>query len=158
MGFRPAAITLDVREQGWAAALPVPPGWAVGLAAARATLRVLCAEPCAEPCRHLLSVYKLLAASSPHCCAPTHGLSQLFPNQMAVCIPEQSAPALMVALQCPGSPFVATSPHFAIPLLTPAALLLSRCLLKMVKGNVVVPEDILSFCCNGLQVPRVLCQ
>ncbi|XP_072198872.1 acyl-coenzyme A thioesterase 11 isoform X1 [Excalfactoria chinensis] len=26
-----------------------------------------------------------------------------------------------------------------------------RCLLKMVKGNIVVPEDILSFCCNGLQ-------
>ncbi|XP_063022228.1 acyl-coenzyme A thioesterase 11 isoform X2 [Melospiza melodia melodia] len=26
-----------------------------------------------------------------------------------------------------------------------------RCLLKMVKGNVIVPEDILSFCCNGLQ-------
>ncbi|NXT89211.1 ACO11 thioesterase, partial [Anhinga rufa] len=32
-----------------------------------------------------------------------------------------------------------------------ATLLLSRCLLKMVKGNIVVPEDILSFCCNGLQ-------
>ncbi|XP_021261210.1 acyl-coenzyme A thioesterase 11 isoform X1 [Numida meleagris] len=26
-----------------------------------------------------------------------------------------------------------------------------RCLLKMVKGNSVVPEDILSFCCNDLQ-------
>ncbi|KAF4797218.1 Acyl-coenzyme A thioesterase 11 [Turdus rufiventris] len=26
-----------------------------------------------------------------------------------------------------------------------------RCLLKMVKGNIIVPEDILSFCCNGLQ-------
>ncbi|XP_061860005.1 acyl-coenzyme A thioesterase 11 isoform X3 [Colius striatus] len=26
-----------------------------------------------------------------------------------------------------------------------------RCLLKMVKGNIVVTEDILSFCCNGLQ-------
>ncbi|KAK4820442.1 hypothetical protein QYF61_026627 [Mycteria americana] len=26
-----------------------------------------------------------------------------------------------------------------------------RCLLKMVKGNIVVPEEILSFCCNGLQ-------
>ncbi|XP_058698340.1 acyl-coenzyme A thioesterase 11 isoform X2 [Poecile atricapillus] len=25
------------------------------------------------------------------------------------------------------------------------------CLLKMVKGNIIVPEDILSFCCNGLQ-------
>ncbi|NXC83926.1 ACO11 thioesterase, partial [Cercotrichas coryphoeus] len=32
-----------------------------------------------------------------------------------------------------------------------ATLLLSRCLLKMVKGNIIVPEDILSFCCNGLQ-------
>ncbi|NXK03479.1 ACO11 thioesterase, partial [Herpetotheres cachinnans] len=32
-----------------------------------------------------------------------------------------------------------------------ATLLLSRCLLKMVKGNIVVPEEILSFCCNGLQ-------
>ncbi|NXJ88567.1 ACO11 thioesterase, partial [Corythaixoides concolor] len=29
--------------------------------------------------------------------------------------------------------------------------LLSRCLLKMVKGNIVAPEEILSFCCNGLQ-------
>ncbi|XP_074732071.1 acyl-coenzyme A thioesterase 11 isoform X5 [Strix uralensis] len=27
----------------------------------------------------------------------------------------------------------------------------SRCLLKMVKENIVVPEEILSFCCNGLQ-------
>ncbi|XP_065511618.1 acyl-coenzyme A thioesterase 11 isoform X5 [Caloenas nicobarica] len=26
-----------------------------------------------------------------------------------------------------------------------------RCLLKMVKENIVVPEEILSFCCNGLQ-------
>ncbi|XP_027505003.1 acyl-coenzyme A thioesterase 11 isoform X2 [Corapipo altera] len=26
-----------------------------------------------------------------------------------------------------------------------------RCLLKMVKGNIVVPEEILNFCCNGLQ-------
>ncbi|NXP39528.1 ACO11 thioesterase, partial [Leiothrix lutea] len=26
-----------------------------------------------------------------------------------------------------------------------------RCLLKMVKGNIIVPEDILNFCCNGLQ-------
>ncbi|KAM9280241.1 acyl-coenzyme A thioesterase 11 [Cariama cristata] len=26
-----------------------------------------------------------------------------------------------------------------------------RCLLKMVKGNIVDPEEILSFCCNGLQ-------
>ncbi|NWX37633.1 ACO11 thioesterase, partial [Notiomystis cincta] len=32
-----------------------------------------------------------------------------------------------------------------------ATLLLSRCLLKMVKGNIIVPEEILSFCCNGLQ-------
>ncbi|NXL27414.1 ACO11 thioesterase, partial [Glaucidium brasilianum] len=32
-----------------------------------------------------------------------------------------------------------------------ATLLLSRCLLKMVKENIVVPEEILSFCCNGLQ-------
>ncbi|NXY50094.1 ACO11 thioesterase, partial [Ceuthmochares aereus] len=32
-----------------------------------------------------------------------------------------------------------------------ATLLLSRCLLKMVKENLVVPEEILSFCCNGLQ-------
>ncbi|NXL62592.1 ACO11 thioesterase, partial [Chordeiles acutipennis] len=32
-----------------------------------------------------------------------------------------------------------------------ATLLLSRCLLKMVKENFVVPEEILSFCCNGLQ-------
>ncbi|NXG67484.1 ACO11 thioesterase, partial [Hemiprocne comata] len=34
-----------------------------------------------------------------------------------------------------------------------ATLLLSRCLLKMVKGSIVAPEEILSFCCNGLQVP-----
>ncbi|XP_074893275.1 acyl-coenzyme A thioesterase 11 isoform X2 [Buteo buteo] len=27
----------------------------------------------------------------------------------------------------------------------------TRCLLKMVKENIVVPEEILSFCCNGLQ-------
>ncbi|XP_071421554.1 acyl-coenzyme A thioesterase 11 isoform X3 [Pithys albifrons albifrons] len=26
-----------------------------------------------------------------------------------------------------------------------------RCLLKMVKGNIIVPEEILNFCCNGLQ-------
>ncbi|NWR62084.1 ACO11 thioesterase, partial [Bucorvus abyssinicus] len=32
-----------------------------------------------------------------------------------------------------------------------ATLLLSRCLLKMVKENIVEPEDILRFCCNGLQ-------
>ncbi|NXL11230.1 ACO11 thioesterase, partial [Mesembrinibis cayennensis] len=32
-----------------------------------------------------------------------------------------------------------------------ATVLLSRCLLKMVKENIVVPEEILSFCCNGLQ-------
>lgn len=99
LGFRPAAIMLDaVREQGWAPALPVPLGWAVGLIAARATLQVLCAEPCVEPCRHLLSVYKVLAASSLRCCAPTHGFSQLFPNQVVVCIPVQSAPALVVSL------------------------------------------------------------
>ncbi|NXE86159.1 ACO11 thioesterase, partial [Menura novaehollandiae] len=34
-----------------------------------------------------------------------------------------------------------------------ATLLLSRCLLKMVKGNIIVPEEILNFCCNGLQIP-----
>lgn len=44
-------------------------------------------------------------------------------------------------------------PGSAGPAVTGAALLLSRCLLKMVKENIVVPEEILSFCCNGLQVP-----
>uniref|UniRef100_A0A8D2M799 Acyl-CoA thioesterase 11 n=1 Tax=Zonotrichia albicollis TaxID=44394 RepID=A0A8D2M799_ZONAL len=42
-------------------------------------------------------------------------------------------------------------PVSAHPAVTRATLLLSRCLLKMVKGNIIVPEDILSFCCNGLQ-------
>ncbi|NWZ57453.1 ACO11 thioesterase, partial [Haliaeetus albicilla] len=32
-----------------------------------------------------------------------------------------------------------------------ATLLLSRCLLKMVKENIVVPDEILNFCCNGFQ-------
>lgn len=49
------------------------------------------------------------------------------------------------------------TPVSAAPAVTRATLLLSRCLLKMVKGNIIVPEDILSFCCNGLQVPFVPC-
>lgn len=49
------------------------------------------------------------------------------------------------------------TPVSASPAVTGATLLLSRCLLKMVKGNIIVPEEILSFCCNGLQVPLMLC-
>lgn len=57
----------------------------------------------------------------------------------------------------PCSRWEAATPVSASPAVTRATLLLSRCLLKMVKGNIVVPEDILSFCCNGLQVPPVPC-
>lgn len=49
------------------------------------------------------------------------------------------------------------TPISASPAITTATLLLSRCLLKMVKRNIIVPEDILSFCCNGLQVSPVPC-
>ncbi|XP_068263247.1 acyl-coenzyme A thioesterase 11 isoform X5 [Nyctibius grandis] len=47
-------------------------------------------------------------------------------------------------------PWASSTSSSAGPAVTAATLLLSRCLLKMVKGN-IVPEEILSFCCNGLQ-------
>lgn len=57
----------------------------------------------------------------------------------------------------PSSRWETAAPVSAGPAVTRATLLLSRCLLKMVKGNIIVSEDILSFCCNGLQVPFVPC-